>query len=55
MGSHLENSVSMLKTLNMNHAGVALGSIVEQSIENSYTCERFLEEILKEEIKGREK
>ena len=45
----------MLKTLNMSHAVGALDSIIESSIEDSYSRERFLEEILKEEIKGREK
>lgn len=55
LGSHLENSMSMLKTLNMSHAVGALDSIIESSIEDSYSRERFLEEILKEEIKGREK
>jgi len=53
--SHIENSIGMLKTLNMNHAGVALSDIVEKSIKYSYTCEKFLEEILKEEIQGRER
>ncbi|MFA7139368.1 MAG: IS21-like element helper ATPase IstB [Bacteroidales bacterium] len=55
LGNHLENSMSMLKTLNMRHACLALDSIIESSIEDSYSRERFLEEILKEEIKGREK
>jgi flagellar biogenesis protein FliO len=52
---HMENSISMLKTLNMNHAIIALGKVTEKSIEDSYSCEKFLEEILKEEIQGREK
>ena len=55
MESHIENSMRMLKTLNMNHAGAALSRIIEKSIESSYSCEMFLTEILKEEISGRER
>ncbi len=55
MESHTENSMRMLKTLNMNHAGAALSRIIEKSIEGSYSCEMFLSEILKEEISGRER
>ncbi len=55
MESNIENSMRMLKTLNMNHAGVALSRIIEKSIEDSYSCEMFLTEILKEEISGRER
>ena len=55
MESNIENSMRMLKTLNMNHAGAALSRIIEKSIESSYSCEMFLTEILKEEISGRER
>lgn len=55
MESHIENSMRMLKTLNMNHAGAALSRIIEKSIESSYSREMFLTEILNEEISGREK
>lgn len=55
MESHIENSINILKTLNMNHAVNTLDKIIEKSIEDSYSRERFLEEILKVEIQGREK
>jgi hypothetical protein len=49
------NTISMLKTVNMYHAAEALNEIIEKSIENALTCEKFLEEILLKEIQGREK
>lgn len=55
MESYIENTMSLLKTVNMHHAAQALSELIEKSIEESQTCETFLEEILHTEIHGREK
>jgi DNA replication protein DnaC len=47
--------MSLLKTVNMHHAAQALSELIEKSIEESQTCETFLEKILYTEIHGREK
>jgi DNA replication protein DnaC len=44
----------MLKTLNLYHTAEVLNEILEKAREQSFTCERFLEEALREELKGRE-
>ena len=46
---------TVLKTLNLNHLGEALEELLMKAREKSFTCEKFLEEALREEIKGREK
>jgi hypothetical protein len=45
----------MLKTLNLHHTSQVLKEIFEKACEKSMTYEKFLEETLREEIKGREK
>lgn len=54
LGNNNENTISMLKTVNMYHAAEALNEMIEKSIEKALTCEKFLEEILVKEIQGRE-
>jgi DNA replication protein DnaC len=46
---------NMLKALNMHHTAEMLDDLCQESLEKSFTCEKFLEEVLKGEIKGREK
>ena len=55
MAAGLETAISMLKTLNMHHTSEALSDLFEKAREKSLTYEKFLEETLKGEIKGREK
>lgn len=55
LASNIENTISLLKTVNMYHAAEALNGIIEKSIEESQTRENFMEEILLKEIHGREK
>nr|WP_238455636.1 ATP-binding protein [Desulfolucanica intricata] len=47
--------MSLLKTVNLRHAAEALSELIEQSIEQSQSREKFLEQILLKEIRGREK
>jgi len=54
MTNNIENTISMLKSVNMYHAAEALNEMIEESIERALTCERFLEEILLKEVQGRE-
>ena len=55
MATSLDTTISMLKTLNMYNTSECLNELFEKAREKSFTYEKFLEEILKEEIKGREK
>jgi DNA replication protein DnaC len=55
LATSLGATISMLKALNMYHISEGLEGLLEKARERSQTCEKFLEEILKEEIKGREK
>lgn len=55
MTTGLETTISMLKTLNMHHTSETLNDLFEKAREKSMTYEKFLEETLKGEIKGREK
>ncbi|WP_238455639.1 IS21-like element helper ATPase IstB [Desulfolucanica intricata] len=55
MDSYIENTMSLLKTVNLRHAAEALSELIEQSIEQSQSREKFLEQILLKEIRGREK
>lgn len=55
LSNDIENTISMLKTVNMYHAAEALNEMIGKSIEKALTCEKFLEEILIKEIQGREK
>lgn len=52
--SSIETLESMLRTLKMYHTAENIDNIIEISREKSLTNERFLEEFLNEEIKGRE-
>lgn len=55
MIGNIEATRSMLKTLNMYHTAEVLNDILEKAREKSLTCEKFLEEALRQEIMGREK
>ena len=55
MATGLETTISMLKTLNMYHTSEVLNDLFEKAREKSLTYEKFLEETLNGEIKGREK
>ncbi len=55
LDSYIENTMSLLKTVNLRHAAEALSELIEQSIEQSQSREKFLEQILLKEIRGREK
>lgn len=50
-----EKLQSMFKTLNMYYTAENIENILEKSVDNSLTCEKFLEEILEKEIAGRDK
>jgi DNA replication protein DnaC len=52
--SSIETLESMLRTLKMYHTAENIDNIIEISRRKSLTNERFLEEFLNEEIKGRE-
>lgn len=52
--SSIETLESMLRTLKMYHTAENIDNIIEISRGKSLTNERFLEEFLNEEIKGRE-
>jgi DNA replication protein DnaC len=52
---NIEITRDMLKTLNMYHTAEILNELFEKAREKSMTCEKFLEEALREEIKAREK
>lgn len=52
--SSIETLESMLRTLKMYHTAENIDNIIEISRGKSLTNERFLEEFLDEEIKGRE-
>jgi len=52
--SYINNTMSLLKTVNLHHAAEALSELIEQSIEQSQTREKFLEQILLREIRSRE-
>ncbi|EYE87200.1 ATP-binding protein [Fervidicella metallireducens AeB] len=54
MSHNIKVLESMLRTLKMYHTAENIGDIIEKALENSLTCEKFLEEALREEIKGRE-
>lgn len=45
---------TMLKTVNLNHIAVQIEDILNQAINQSPSYEKFLEELLKCEIQGRE-
>jgi DNA replication protein DnaC len=55
LAGNIEATLNMLKTLNMYHTAEVLNELIEKARQNSLTCEKFLEEILSEELKGREK
>jgi len=52
---NIEIAKDMLKTLNLYHTAEVLNELFEKAREKSMTCEKFLEEMLKLEIKEREK
>lgn len=54
MTGQVEEISAMLKTLNMHHTSENLGGLLQKAREKAYTCERFLQEVLNEELKGRE-
>lgn len=54
MVSHVEEISIMLKTLNMHHTSENLEKFLLKARDKEYTCERFLKELLHEELKGRE-
>jgi len=51
----LGNIEAMLNTLNMSYTAGILNDLLEKAREESLTCEKFLEELLSAEVKGREK
>ena len=55
MDGYIESTMSLLKTVNLHHAAEALSELIEQSIEQSQSREKFLEQILLKEIRSREK
>lgn len=55
MDGYIESTMSLLKTVNLHHAAEALSELVEQSIEQAQSREKFLEQILLKEIRSREK
>lgn len=55
MAGNIETTRNMLKTLNMYHTAEILNELFEKARDKSLTYEKFLEEVLQEEIKGREK
>lgn len=55
MTGNIEIAKDMLKTLNLYHTAEVLNELFEKAREKSMTCEKFLEEMLKLEIKEREK
>lgn len=55
MDGYVESTMSLLKTVNLHHAAEALSELIEQSIEQSQSREKFLEQILLKEIRSREK
>ena len=55
MIGNIEIAKDMLKTLNLYHTAEVLNELFEKAREKSMTCEKFLEEMLKLEIKEREK
>ncbi|AEV68403.1 IS21-like element helper ATPase IstB [Acetivibrio clariflavus] len=52
--SKIDNIETMLKTVNLHHIAVQIKDIFNQAINESISYEKFLEELLKCEIKGRE-
>lgn len=54
MSHNIEALESLLRTLKMPHIAENIGDIIDKAREESFTSERFLEEVLREEIKGRE-
>ena len=55
MDGYIESTMSLLKTVNLHHAAEALSELIEQSIEQAQSREKFLEQILLKEIRSREK
>ena len=55
MPSNIEQLQSMFKTLKMPYAAANLDEVIKNGIDNSLTREKFLEEILFQEITNREK
>ncbi|TJX12989.1 ATP-binding protein [Tissierella creatinini] len=53
--SSIETLESMLRTLKMYHTAENIDNIIEKTREKSLTNEKFLEEFLNEEIRGRER
>ncbi len=54
MNQQIETTKKLLKTVNMYHAAQALNELIDKSIEESLTSEKFLERVLYTEIEGRE-
>ncbi len=55
MAENIDNTRTMLKTLNLYNTADMLNELVDKSIKNAMTCEKFLYEVLKTEIASREK
>lgn len=55
MQSNIEQLRSMFKTLKMPYAAANLDEVIKKGIDNNLTREKFLEEVLFQEITNREK
>lgn len=54
MNEQIEITKKLLKNVNMYHAAQALDELIDKSIEEALTSEKFLEKVLHTEIEGRE-
>lgn len=54
MTGNIEEISAMLKTVNLYHTSENLSTLLERARDKAFTCETFLQEILQEELKGRE-